>query len=734
MPGDMTFEAKFAQLANSQLAEKVPSLTEYLVGFQLIDKNDEETMAVGVSAYVLNKLFLYIPVFFIEGSLKGMDLLYVYQRDLFVPAADNWISILQQEGVESLGKVNEKKVDTNRNKYYAPGETPTAQYKSVLSYKRASLDDPNSLISFDAVEKMFWKDPETILPDLAADLQKLGKTASRVFINTFLKRPEFANALFTFYSPDELGKLAKDAIYEKAGEPPQDEVIFITNNADEAAIALEDSEKRLLMRNGVYIKDNREDFSQVFQTSVDTGILQNPTEPGIYDVLMADGEYKTFIALFPDDLTAYPRYNRRSKQNVDRPVALIDLASPKKYYKALSSQFLCRPSLDITTKQTESLQGGRKATLQSVQGLAPKPKKENGSTEMYTPYNPYNVIFVQAPDIVIETKLTGRTVEGDILAENNRPEGGVAGTGECAEVGPGGDDNALQIAFIDDEGSLSVNAQALLVPKGSRVFEEHESTKKLKFGDDETLMRLIYKKADMKPLQIQAGKDTAIIYFNGHSTGTINKLAALQTLVLSHGIFAGQAQQLLKEAAREENSTKQFLIKHAAAYDVAAYADSVNPPFQGGPAPYQEPNMRDEERTTQGQPLADSATLPQNVIDRAMAAANAGIKEVFDTSVLSALVDVADLSELRKDYLSEMIKGMDSIGRMLFLFYWHQDNFKERYGDIDMNKLENTLKSVFTSIGDLILFLREKTVYHPEFGEGMFDTLSEDIGGAGLTR
>ena len=44
------------------------------------------------------------------------------------------------------------------------------------------------------------------------------------------------------------------------------------------------------------------------------------------------------------------------------------------------------------------------------------------------------------------------------------------------------------------------------------------------------------------------------------------------------------------------------------------------------------------------------------------------------------------------------------------------------------------LRTVFESTGDLILFLREKTAYHPEFSESMFGSLSEDVGTAALNE
>ena len=87
----VSFESKFAQLADVHLAERVPSLQPYKIGFQIIDKTEDDTRAVGITAFVMDDLWMYVPVFFIEGKLKGSELLYLKQRDTFVPAMDNWI-------------------------------------------------------------------------------------------------------------------------------------------------------------------------------------------------------------------------------------------------------------------------------------------------------------------------------------------------------------------------------------------------------------------------------------------------------------------------------------------------------------------------------------------------------------------------------------------------------------------------------------------------------------------
>jgi len=52
-------------------------LLDYEVGFQLMDRNDDNTKAVGVFGFKIGSQWLYCPVFFLNGDLKGTELLYI---------------------------------------------------------------------------------------------------------------------------------------------------------------------------------------------------------------------------------------------------------------------------------------------------------------------------------------------------------------------------------------------------------------------------------------------------------------------------------------------------------------------------------------------------------------------------------------------------------------------------------------------------------------------------------
>src|SRR5262245_33160565 len=102
------FEQAFASLGHSYMAEKAPRLLQYELGFQLLEKNEDGTRAVGIFAFKVGEHYLYCPVFFLNGELKGHELLYIKNQDLFVPLEDTWVSYLLGRKPLALGGGTER--------------------------------------------------------------------------------------------------------------------------------------------------------------------------------------------------------------------------------------------------------------------------------------------------------------------------------------------------------------------------------------------------------------------------------------------------------------------------------------------------------------------------------------------------------------------------------------------------------------------------------------------------
>ena len=91
---DAPFEQSFSNLAHAYLRDKAPTLLDHEIGFQLLDRNQENTKAVGVFAFKVGSQSLFAPVFFLQGDLKGHELLYLKSQDMFVPLKENWLNYI----------------------------------------------------------------------------------------------------------------------------------------------------------------------------------------------------------------------------------------------------------------------------------------------------------------------------------------------------------------------------------------------------------------------------------------------------------------------------------------------------------------------------------------------------------------------------------------------------------------------------------------------------------------
>ena len=57
------FEQNLGQMANAKISQSLPALREGCVGFQVLDKTEDDTKGVGVMAYKIKDRWLLIPAF-----------------------------------------------------------------------------------------------------------------------------------------------------------------------------------------------------------------------------------------------------------------------------------------------------------------------------------------------------------------------------------------------------------------------------------------------------------------------------------------------------------------------------------------------------------------------------------------------------------------------------------------------------------------------------------------------
>jgi hypothetical protein len=100
----------FAQQAHTAMGNRCRAIMRdpYLLGFEKIDGNEDNSRIVGAFAFRVNDEILLAPVFYLNGQIKGQNLLYRKGVNRFCPNKDKWISYLLSRGEDEEGRVVER--------------------------------------------------------------------------------------------------------------------------------------------------------------------------------------------------------------------------------------------------------------------------------------------------------------------------------------------------------------------------------------------------------------------------------------------------------------------------------------------------------------------------------------------------------------------------------------------------------------------------------------------------
>ncbi len=91
-------------------------------------------------------------------------------------------------------------------------------------------------------------------------------------------------------------------------------------------------------------------------------------------------------------------------------------------------------------------------------------------------------------------------------------------------------------------------------------------------------------------------------------------------------------------------------------------------------------------------------------------ASQQGTRELFDTTSVGTLLKSVGRGSLIDRHLPDLFKALDSLGRIFVNFFWHNEDMEDRYGKQDLPELEDSLRNTFESLGDVLLFLKQKTI------------------------
>ena len=834
--GETEFEQAFSSLAYAYLRDKAPRLLDHMLGFQLVDRNEDNTKAIGVFGFQIGSQWLYAPVFFLNGDLKGHELLYMKNNDSFVPLKENWINYIMSRKPHVLGEPSARKLRDLGGIY--PDIRTLSIPPSVGGGKRASdatwvkdilpllaafkVKAANSLYRGETGRKL--NQAEIVAAPFAA---ALAKHASILDLNKFIPQsfdalrcahamaeryPLIKQGMQKFYGSDCFSRWGYELKNNIATEDsnllsvktakvkpympgnllipterpaaPVDHIKegklrlyvseFVIENriplgergiensrdvrADEGPASVDSSrlsqdDRESLLNNNQIIRDGRSDdqVSRVYSTQVESKLF-NPNTTGLYRVLEKPGKFSKML------IAAHGTSNRGREPFVTvvrlenngggSGKAWLNTYTTNVFADQVSEQDEWNEWFDSLGDSSSLQEGGEYIGIDS-----------NGSTtvpfHVQSSYgeNRYRVDFRTSVDFAESRKPTTPH-----LAKRYDPY-----TEESYHLpSPYG-----AMMYINKEGMRGTKVKAiageLRVPPSFK-FLKLNGPQEPRSGEIMPMCNY-FGRSDMPPIQLGKIDDIQLLFYEKtaglrlFNNGThvyidsilgetqLTKQAALWNLVSVHGLREKTAKELMKEAERK--SKAEYRVIYAPGYGNQKQAAPNASILAHGPSAPIYDDYADERSVEQYGPstavptqfaatsayrLADMSanqTDPgvwnpwqnfeardfQKNVQTAQQASQEGQKEVFDTAMISGMLKSVRQDSLVERHLAPLMGALDSLGRLLMNFYWHQEEFEDRYGKSDLPELEDSLRNAFEALGDVTLFLKEKTIESP-FNQG----------------
>ena len=703
LASDKSFEKAFADLALAVQNDSFPILNQKTLGFQLLEKNEDETRAVGVVGLQLGDMVVLAPYFFEDGEIFGNELLWLAEPNIFVPKTDAWISYLSNTKLTDFGRaINPLEM--------AERVTTPDMTRLRFPYTKTSLAvEPWAI---DVLPKLYREilKPKRLLNKRASvakvplrplDILKHASVAGR-FLATIVAHPGLIYDLQTFVGDvtnllkqaAHIVKTATSVLSQVAFDKPIDlnkvGPIKIYTEDDLSDPDLSADDKLRIMKMGYLIKDFRRQFSKVAEIEqiveqttkhyvVPDGLLKgealldNGSHTEVVFVPVENSNYVRFVVVCPADETVYAGKG----SSVETP----------------SFRFFAKSNIGHIFVNVDNIEKDLDAIWTALQRVEGRPAEYDQA-----------VIFVRFPDSIKayycpsfqrdDDKIVLDTLKNSvrsIIIESRAKQPFIV-----RDVLHVGRDDVI-IAPLDRK---DISEAGFMSP--TQAIEKLD----------------LFQAGDIIKLTISSS--SKFYYFAGENgSEEVEKKTAALRLMADYGISEQDANRMLKEAERRPVT---YFIKLAQPPTPQQAVGAIMPPapVPGGdflmgsslptlPATEQVATQSQIQALSPIQPPAYAPLNPQ-LVQQIAQAASTGQKDIFDTTFLKTMLEATDDRDILEQFLPKMMVGVDAIGRLLFNLYWHKDFMENRLGKVDTLKMRQNLQSMFKNLGDAVLTLFEKNI------------------------
>lgn len=736
---DVSFEQAFSNLAHSYVREKVPTLMDKELGFQLVDRDDRSNRAAAVMAFQIGKQIGYVPLFFVDGAIKGHELLYLKDQNFVVPLKENWLNHIRNTKPRELGGPITK--DLRRFGVHAPDMRSITQSPST---KWASRYNAKFLPGIAGLAKVaISDDPFPKVPTLEEFVIQEGTQALTPLLDACVKFPKLAVALSKFYDFKEMIKKAnyrgcKDkGVLRKApnktktyrvgvlpeGALPEDPVksgalVVMMSRISLRAGDLTDDEKKIFDRDGIVVKDSRpDDQISTAYSEKQPFAISNPVETGIYDVLIQGGGFVKALVIV----------NAISGEGKHKFSTVVRLDGGKKAVNAKTCEIWVKDSAKNKNSTGPAYPSDMKALYEKAKT---RPATSGGSRyvaidDKGTGTVPFSVNY-SADEVDDSVKLSVGVYYDDFCRGASDLVSLIWASPDTRKK-PEYCSHKSRLTLLKNKGTgIRAGEGELFLPPDFRFIEVSDGYSGMSPSEDGS--------GTSKPFVLGSSGDLVTvltektaglkIYHDG-SEVVINSRRmmpkqAIADLVVRYGLRESDARDMLKEA--EANKFSKFRIKYAenSIYDLLN-SGSISPAFPENEY-HSDPMAGSMGQVTYPQehflPVGEPAqpsddpmgiqALDPNLVQSLMQAAQSGQREILDTTAIASLLKSNRDDNMVGRHIGPLSNAMNHLGQLIIKFYRHGDKFEERFGKNDLAALEDSLRNNFEDLGDLILELKTK--------------------------
>lgn len=733
-------EQAFFSLAYAELQNKLPNLIPYLVGFEMVkDNKDDETRKLGVFAFKSQTgQILFVPVFFLNGSIKGMDLLYSKNNEQFYPLNEDFAALFLKDDMATLGRVTNESLNdirrsgaTNFRDIALPPRTGKYTYASYT-------EDDVKKVAKDAMEKFAAvKDLDFSFKtknDLTSFVKSADDKTKKLFVSLMEKDANFCESVNRFY---DIEKVAEAIVPGKKYRTKGD-VQVIQKLDDLRTNELNDEQKTTLATKGYVINDSRKETQKAKIVSEQyPEKFANPFEDGIYPYISETGDIAMGLVFL-------------------RPAQLQEhLATDKAIVVSLESEnghaFIVDPK-NLWVKSAVKVPDYQKVhdMLTELNDLKPS------FSDVYILVNenlratePFRVVASFKDDngirrLTVERDSNYFMTRHDCGCDVEKSKG--IGVGRPDRAGSIGQDKARGNFYDHSEvaakkrfnlvltkkggNSLDRKGTTIYVPKGYKALKlntsapseykyndkgdrieapEYQSYRKSRPGTRSDLLMALNQR-NIFPLTVRENGSEYFVDFKSFKKKFTNKKEATIKLVTEIGLEEKVASELISKATKKATvvlvkKADTFLVDEEPTYDERGV-----PITQGIPFEYTEtPDNTYTNNPTDPMYGEYGSMDVGSAIEHASQLASMGQKELFDVQSIGTLLRYSMPANKVNEFMPDLVKAVDRLGRLLFLLHWETQSFEKMYSRSDLPELMDLLRNVLRNMGDLIIFFKKKS-------------------------